>query len=156
MTRMSIVLLAVLMTAAPQFATPRGRVGFADGTIVTVEIAATEQNRQRGLMFRKSLPERTGMVFVFDAAGHYPFWMQNCIIPLDIIWVDESLRISGVAANVPPCRRANCEPPCASPECPTYPPPAGTTAKYVVEVSAGFAAAHKIATGQRVTLDLPK
>jgi uncharacterized membrane protein (UPF0127 family) len=151
-------ILMLLMTFAalvPQLSEPRGRVTFADGTVVNVEIAATEPARQRGLMFRKSLAETAGMIFVFDRADFYPFWMQNCVIALDIIWVDEASRIVSIAANVPPCRKADCEPPCAAPDCPTYAPKTGTTAKYVVEVQAGFTSAHKVAVGQRVTLDLP-
>ena len=152
-----MLILMVLMTlvAVPQTAPPRGQVTFADGTAVTVEVAATEPIRQRGLMFRTSLADNAGMVFVFDTPGYYPFWMQNCVIPLDIIWIDARSRVVSIADNVPPCRKPGCEPPCAAADCPTYPPRPGTAAKYVVEVRAGFAAAHKVTVGQSVTLDLP-
>ena len=90
-------------------------------------------------MFRKSLGPNEGMLFVFDQAGFYPFWMKNTLIPLDIIWIDERWRIVSVAESVPPCR--------ADP-CPTY-PPAGD-ALYVVEVAAGFARTHRVARGDRL------
>jgi uncharacterized membrane protein (UPF0127 family) len=141
------------LTEAFQFATPRAKVTFGDGTAVTTELARTPAEQQRGLMFRKSLAEREGMLFVFDTPDFRPFWMQNCVIPLDIIWVDESSTIASIAESVPPCKMAGCEPPCASNECPTYPPRAGTKAKYVVEVQAGFSKAHKVAVGQKIKID---
>jgi uncharacterized membrane protein (UPF0127 family) len=140
------------LTGAPQFATPRAKVTFTDGTVVTTELATTPATQQRGLMLRKSLAEREGMLFVFETPDFRPFWMQNCLIALDIIWVDESSTIVSIAESVPPCRMPGCEPPCASNECPTYPPRAGTNAKYVVEVQAGFSKAHKVAVGQKIKI----
>ncbi len=139
--------------AAPQFATPRAKVTFSDGTAVTVELATTPAAQQRGLMFRKSLAEREGMLFVFDTSDFRPFWMQNCLIPLDIIWVDDASTIVSIAESVPPCRMPGCDPPCASNDCPQYPPRTGTKSKYVVEVQAGFAKAHKVAAGQKIKID---
>jgi uncharacterized membrane protein (UPF0127 family) len=151
--RSRFVLLAAL-TALPgvQFVTPRGAVVFPNGPTVRVEIAATETVRQRGLMFRSSLGERDGMLFVFDQPGSYPFWMQNCLIPLDILWIDASSRIVSISANVPPCRKPGCDPPCAANDCPTYAPTPGTRAKYVLEVAAGFTARHKIGVGQTLKI----
>ena len=60
------------------------------------------------------------MLFVFDEPGRYPFWMQNCLIPIDIIWLDAAGKVVQVAAAVPPCRLAACDPPCASNQCPSY------------------------------------
>lgn len=150
------VLLFVLALSPPaQSAAPRGTVIFADGTAVSVEIAASEAVRQKGLMFRTSLSTREGMLFIFDTPDFYPFWMQNCVIPLDIIWIDAAGRITSIAENVPPCRKPGCDPPCAASDCPTYAPRAGTTAKYVVEVQAGFATRHQVAAGQTVKLQMP-
>jgi uncharacterized membrane protein (UPF0127 family) len=146
-------LLPFALSASPQFATPRAKVTFADTTTVTVELATTEAAQQRGLMFRKSLSEREGMLFVFETSDFRPFWMQNCLIGLDIIWVDEASTIVSIAENVPPCRMPGCEPPCASDKCPQYPPRTGTKSKYVVEVQAGFAKAHKVAVGQKIKID---
>ncbi|HEX7780288.1 MAG TPA: DUF192 domain-containing protein, partial [Vicinamibacterales bacterium] len=64
------------MPSASQFATPRGKVTFGDGTVVTVELATTSEAQQRGLMFRKSLSDREGMLFVFATPDFRPFWMQ--------------------------------------------------------------------------------
>ena len=106
---------------------PTATVTFASGVQVQAEIVDTPDAVERGLMFRESLGPNEGMLFVFEKAGFYPFWMKNTLIPLDIIWIDEAWRIVSIAESVPPCR--------ADP-CPTY-PPAGD-ARYVVEVSAGF------------------
>ena len=140
----------------PQRALDRGRVTFADGTAVAVEIADTEAKRQRGLMFREKLAETEGMVFIFEEPGFYPFWMQNCRIALDIVWLDRSFNVVSIAESVPPCRLPGCEPPCASMNCPSYPPAAGTSAKYVVELAAGFAKRHGLKTGNTLKVELPQ
>ena len=138
-----------------QRALDRAQATFGDGTKVALEIADTEPKRNRGLMFRESLAEREGMLFIFERAGFYPFWMQNCRTALDILWLDESFRIVSMAESVPPCRLANCEPPCASNQCPTYAPAAGTTARYVIEVAPGFSARHGVKVGQTIPVQLP-
>ena len=117
----ALFLLPLAVSADPQFATPRAKVTFGDGTVVTVELASTPAAQQRGLMFRKSLAEREGMLFVFDTPDFRPFWMQNCLIALDIIWVDEASTIVSIAESVPPCKMAGCDPPCASDDCPQIP-----------------------------------
>lgn len=151
---LTIVLLMGLMPAA-QRAQDRARATLADGTVVSLEIADTEAERQRGLMFRERLAETEGMLFVFEQPDVYPFWMRNCRIALDIIWLDESFRIVSMAGSVPPCRLPGCDPPCASMECPSYAPAPGTTAKYVVELAAGFAKRHALRTSQILPIQLP-
>jgi uncharacterized membrane protein (UPF0127 family) len=146
----SLILLALLMACA-QPATPPSppppttatvqarapRIVFPDGYVVAVEVAADDDTRQQGLMFRDRLPEDRGMIFFFAEAGEYPFWMKNTLIPLDMIWLDEGRRIAHIAHDVPPCK--------ADP-CPSFPPHA--LSKYVLEVAAGVAAKHHLADGQ--------
>jgi uncharacterized membrane protein (UPF0127 family) len=127
------------MTTVAQYATPRGEVVFADRTRVAVEIADTDELRQRGLMFRETLAPNEGMVFIFPETGDYPFWMKNTLIPLDMIWVDASRRVVAIAHSVPPCK--------ADP-CPSYPPNARSL--YVVEVVAGFAKSHAVVVGDQL------
>ena len=55
---------------------------------LNVEVAATEQARQKGLMYRMSLPENDGMLFIFEKDKRLSFWMKNTYIPLDIAFID--------------------------------------------------------------------
>jgi len=141
---LAIAVVAVVaghVTAAQaQRLRPTATIAFAGGVQVQAEIVDTPQAVERGLMFRESLGPNEGMLFIFEKTGFYPFWMKNTLIPLDIIWIDEQWRIVSIAESVPPCH--------ADP-CPTY-PPAGD-ARYVVEASAGFAKAHGVRRGDRLT-----
>ena len=112
------------------------RVIFPDGFVVRVEIAADDEMREQGLMFRDQLRPGTGMLFFFPQEGEYPFWMKNTRIPLDMIWIDANRRIAAIKHDVPPCKIDDC---------PSYPPKA--VAKYVLEVSAGVAKQHGLKVG---------
>ena len=54
---------------------------------ITVEIARTDEERSKGLMYRKVLPDGEGMIFVFDRDQQLSFWMKNTIIPLSIAFI---------------------------------------------------------------------
>ncbi len=129
--------------AATQHAGPAARAEavFPDRTVVSLEVARTEPERSRGLMHRASLPERSGMIFLFDRPGIHPFWMKNTLIPLDIFWTDSAGTVVWIAESVPPCQ--------ADP-CPEYPPKA--VAQYVIETNAGFARRHAVKVGDVITL----
>ena len=146
----ALVTVAVVLAGAArlgsQYAQARGEVTFASGTRVSVEIADTDDKRQRGLMFRKELAPTDGMVFIFDEKGFYPFWMKNCFISLDMIWVDEAFKVVSIAPSVPPCK--------ADP-CPNYSPTAD--ALYVVETVSGFAKQHGVKVGDTLVFkNVPK
>lgn len=93
---------------------------------VEVELADTPELRQRGLMFREYLPEWSGMLFVFDEEWHYPFWMKNTLIPLDMIWFNEDKIVVDI-------QRAE---PCTTDQCPEYVP--RDNASYVLEINSGW------------------
>lgn len=67
----------------------------------TVEIADSEDERSRGLMFRRDLPTDRGMLFVFEETARRGFWMQNTPLPLDLLFVAESGRIVAIRQGKP-------------------------------------------------------
>ncbi len=102
---------------------------FKSGTTLKMEVAQTEPDRQRGLMFREQLPAGTGMLFIFPVEAPYRFWMKNCKFPIDIIWLNAEKVIVYAAQSVPPCK---------SDPCPDYGPHQDQSALYVIETSSGF------------------
>lgn len=115
------------------------------GKVLQVEVMVKPEDRAMGLMFRPSLPEDRGMLFVFDEPGFHSIWMKNCRFPIDILWLDEERRIVHIAESVPPCRRDPC---------PSYAPL--RKAAYVVELNAGQARREKAALGSILQFTLPR
>jgi uncharacterized membrane protein (UPF0127 family) len=67
--------------------------------VFTVELAVTDEERQRGLMFRRSLPESEGMLFDFKAEQPISMWMRNTYVSLDMIFIRGDGRILRIAEN---------------------------------------------------------
>ena len=95
-----------------------------------VEIAGTDAERARGLMFRDELPAGHGMLFIYDREEPQAYWMKNTRIPLDILYFDNARRLVSQQRDVPPCS--------AGDGCPPY--PSDAPARYVLEINAGEAA----------------
>lgn len=87
-------------------------------------------------MYRPSLGDDRGMLFLFPQEARHSFWMKNTMIPLDIVWIDESRAVVHIETGVPPCE---------SDPCPSYSP--GAPALYVLELAAGQAAARSLRIG---------
>jgi len=64
---------------------------------ITAELALTADQREKGLMFRKSLAEGRGMLFVFQNDEVLNFWMKNTLIPLSIAWIGSDGIIKGIS-----------------------------------------------------------
>lgn len=74
----------------------------ADANLFTVEIADTEELRQRGLMFRQRMPENRGMLFDFGQSRPVGMWMKNTYIPLDMLFIRADGTIAYIAENTVP------------------------------------------------------
>jgi uncharacterized protein len=74
--------------------------------VFSVELALTDEERERGLMFRKQLPEGRGMLFDFKREQEVSMWMENTYIPLDMIFIRRDGRIWRIAENTEPLSRA--------------------------------------------------
>jgi hypothetical protein len=70
--------------------------------VFEVEIAVTDEQRTRGLMYRRELPEGRGMLFDFAGEGMVGMWMKNTYIPLDMIFIRADGRIAHIAENTVP------------------------------------------------------
>jgi len=91
-------------TPARESTLPVATVVVSDGVRrvpLTVEVAATPGDRQRGLMFRDALPEDAGMLFVFPEDTRTGFWMKDTRIPLSIAFIDASGRVVSVRDGRP-------------------------------------------------------
>lgn len=119
---------------------PWGRVAFTDAKVeVKVERVADDTQRQRGLMYRTSLPEDGGMLFIFSERRVHRFWMKNTCISLDMLFIDHDGLIVGIEENVPTMNERTYQVGCPS--------------QYVLEVNAGWARRHGVRAGQWVTFD---
>jgi len=115
------------------------KVTLPDGFQVTAELAVTEEQRQRGLMFREQIKEDQGMLFIFETEDIYAFWMKNMRFSLDLLWLDSEHRIVHVEENVPPC---------ANEPCPSYEP--SRPARFVLELVSGSVKKHNLRLGDRL------
>jgi uncharacterized membrane protein (UPF0127 family) len=104
--------------------------------VFSVELAVTDEERSRGLMFRKTLPEGRGMLFDFKRDQDVAMWMKNTYIPLDMIFIRADGRIAHIAENTEPLSTAII--------------PSGGPVRAVLEVIGGTARKLGIRPGDRV------
>jgi uncharacterized membrane protein (UPF0127 family) len=108
----------------------------AAGHRLTVELALTPAERERGLMQRKALPEDHGMLFVFEAPGRHCMWMKNTYIPLSVAFLDGEGTIINIAEMRPESLDLHC---------------AERPARYAIEMTRGWFVRRGLSPGMRIT-----
>ena len=128
--------------ASPPAPVSPPRAILPSGTVLSLEVAVTDEARAQGLMYRASLPRDAGMVFLFDRVDILPFWMKNCHFPLDLVFTLRDGTVTALLENIPPCDHDPC---------PSYPPAAA--ADTVLEVNAGVARSSSVSVGSRIRFE---
>lgn len=140
-----LAFLLSLMLAVPGGASDGGQV-FAKGQRFKAEVARTDMDRSRGLMYRQSLPKDRCMIFIYDEDGYHAIWMKNCLISLDVVWMLADGTVVEMAENVPPCS------PVLGNDCPNY---GGTIpSRFFVEFAPGTIRHLGLKKGDRLGWDL--
>lgn len=107
---------------------------------VAVEIADTPEARTQGLSGRETLPDGTGMLFIFSNPARYGFWMKDMRFAIDLVWMNEAGQVVGIEKEVSPKTFPQI----------FYP---NQAVKYVLEVSAGFSDSRSIDIGAILYLE---
>ncbi len=109
-----------------------------------VEVADAEETRAKGLMYRTSLPENQGMLFVCEAPRKVNLWMKNTLIPLSVGFFDEEKTLFQTA-DMFPVRPGSTSFPLTPSEKPIL---------YALEVNLGWFTRHKVCPGMKFSLDV--
>jgi uncharacterized membrane protein (UPF0127 family) len=120
---------------------PKARIVFSEAPgqpSIEVELATSQEVRSRGLMYRRSMANDAGMLFVWNDDRPRSFWMHNTCIPLDMLFIDREGYIVGILEQVPTMNDQSRRNPCP--------------ARQVLEVNAGYCRRHGIRAGQRLDI----
>jgi len=112
-------------------ALPKATITLAEQQFV-VELSYTNASREKGLMHRKEIPANTGMLFIHDKEQELSYWMKNCLIDMDILFIKADGTITAIhTMTVLP------DPDIPDWEIPGY--PSNGAVKYALEIGAGMA-----------------
>lgn len=103
---------------------------------IDIEKADNDMERAFGMMYRKSMPDSQGMLFLFEESTPQSFWMKNTYISLDILFVDENMTINTIHSRTTPLSEAGL--------------PSDGNAQYVVEVIGGFCETYDVKVGDKI------
>ncbi len=139
-----LALLAIFSALAGRVEAEDARAALEKLEIVTssgahqfsVEVMRTQAQRERGLMFRRSLPADQGMLFDFQVEQPVAMWMKNTFLPLDMVFISKTGKVVALAENTEPLSRAII--------------PSGGPVYSVLEVNAGSAARIGLKIGDSV------
>ena len=125
-----------MLAALPAYAQTLPVVQLSAGMhLIRAEVAADMATRSRGLMFRKSLAQNAGMVFVFDEASQHCMWMKNTYVALSVAFLDEQGTIINIENMAPQTEDTHC---------------AARPARYALEMDRGWFAARGIKPGTKL------
>ncbi len=127
-------------TATVETESPSGPVVTLGGVPFRVELAITSEQRTQGLSGHPPLASGGGMLFVFEQAQRYSFWMREMLFPLDMIWIDAECTVVHITRDAPPQA-----PDQSLADLPKYGPPVPIL--YVLEINAGEAESAAIKEG---------
>ena len=120
-----------------------------NGFQVEMELAVTPEQREQGLMGREALADDRGMLFVLPDREPYPaevsFWMKDCLIPIDLIFISREGRITAIHEMQPP------EPGTADEDLILY--PSRGKVQFAIELRGGLAGELGLAVGDAVELE---
>jgi uncharacterized protein len=108
-------------------------------TVITLDVAKTQEQRIKGLSGRKSMPRNHAMLFIFEEKGRHGIWMKDMNFSLDVVWLDEFNQVVYIEKNISPETFPNVFIPFQD-------------AKYVLEFNAGFVDKNNIKTGDLFVL----
>ena len=129
-------LLALALVSLPAYAQDMPVVQLNAGMhLIRAELAADFGTRMRGLMYRASMAQNAGMLFIFDESTQHCMWMKNTLIPLSVAFIDEKGAITNVEDMQPQTEDSHC---------------ASRPARYALEMNRGWFAAHGIKPGSRI------
>ncbi|WP_151445591.1 DUF192 domain-containing protein [Lacisediminimonas profundi] len=104
--------LALLITLAATTSTAESRLPVKQITagmhVVRAEVAARDQDRQQGLMFREKMGPNEGMLFIFDQSDRVCMWMKNTLLPLSVAFLDDKARIINIEDMAPQTLDTHC------------------------------------------------
>ncbi len=141
---LALVLAVVTATLPPPQHLPTISVKTLHATL-TLQVARTDREREIGLMNVTSLPDHTGMIFVFPQDGPVTFWMKDTLIPLDMVFVAKDGTVRDIDVRVPtvPLTMPNENIPMEQ-----------GNAKFVIELASGEAEAAGIFVGTKLALPI--
>jgi uncharacterized membrane protein (UPF0127 family) len=129
-------LLALALISLPAYAQDMPVVQLNAGMhLIRAEVAAEFGTRMRGLMYRASMPQNAGMLFIFDETTQHCMWMKNTLIPLSVAFIDDKGTITNVEDMKPQTEDSHC---------------ASRPARYALEMNRGWFAARGIKPGSRI------